>query len=115
MLLNYLFLSLLAGVVATAATRWGATLLGGPRISRLIEGRLREEVFSRMFPLVILFCLIFKELVPWEVAANAQLSLIKLASVLAVVYVHVWKRNLFLSVIGGTAFFVAARYLITGQ
>lgn len=114
MLTNYLLLALLSGIVVTVAIRWGATLLAGPKISKLVDGKIREEVFSRMFPLVILFCLIFKELVPWEIPEDAQISTIKLASVLAVVYVHLWKRNLFLSVIGGTAFFVAARYFIAG-
>lgn len=112
MITRYLIETLLVAAMVTLAIRWSATLLAGRRISHLVDGRIKEEVFSRKFPLVILFCLVFKEVVPWEVPQENQLSVVKLASVSAVICLHFWKRNLFLSVIGGTLFFVCARFLI---
>ena len=101
-------MSWLSLLVATAATM--LTRLAGAGLARSkIFNKLDEQTLSRLFPLAILFCLVFKELASAGAPANVGVGLVSVAVVVAL---HLWKRTLFISVLGGTAFHAAALALL---
>lgn len=98
---TYIWFALIAGVLATIIIR-----LSGVGIAKTtLFARIEEETLSRVFPLVILFILVFKEIAT-EYSADQRNGCIKILGVLVVALLHYARRNLFLSVIGGTLIYL---------
>lgn len=105
----YPWLALFVAVIATMMVRSLGPLLGRWSFSK----KINEETLSRLCPLVILFCLVFKELSS-ELSAIGFYPLgIKALAVLVVVGLHLWKRNLFISIMGGTFIYAILLKLIS--
>ncbi len=84
---------------ATFLTRLsGAWLAASP----LLE-KINQETLSRLFPLVILFCLVLKEIASSFNGLQISHGIVAITSVGIVVILHLWRRSLFISIIGGTA------------
>ncbi len=98
---NYAMWALAIAILATALIRASGSLLARSPILN----RIPEEILSRHLPMSILFCLVFKEIASEANAGLSPLS-IKIGAVILVIALHLWRKNLFISVIGGTAFYV---------
>lgn len=98
---NYFLYALLLGALATMIPRMGAVWISkSPLFSKL-----NEETLSRLFPLIILFVLLFKETASsWN--ADTKKGLLTLAGLILVAVLHILKRSMFLSVIGGTVGYI---------
>lgn len=94
---NYLLFALILGAIATIIPR-----ISGVWLSRsAFFSKLNEETLSRLFPLIILFVLLFKETASaWN--TDAKKGLMTAAGLVLVAVLHLLKRSMFLSVIGGT-------------
>jgi branched-subunit amino acid transport protein AzlD len=96
--------ALIAAAVATASIRIGSMLLA----KSPLFAQLKEETLSRVFPLVILFILILRESLV-AVEKGMSQGILQVVGIVIVSVLHLWKRNLFLSVIGGTAIYLVLR------
>lgn len=98
---NYLLTALFLGALATILPR-----LGGVWLSKsLFFTKLNEETLSRLFPLLILFVLLFKESAT-ALSSDGKKGLITITGLFLVAVLHLWKRSMFLSVIGGTVGYI---------
>ncbi len=94
---NYLLTALLLGALATILPR-----IGGVWLSKSpLFSKLNEETLSRLFPLIILFVLLFKEIAS-ALNNDTEKGLMTFVGLIFVALLHIWKRSMFLSVIGGT-------------
>ncbi len=103
---TYMWIALFAAVTATIFIRISAVNLA----QSPIFNRLNEETLSRVFPLVILFILVFKEAAS-SMSVSISAGVLKIAGIGIVTGLHFWKRNLFISVIGGTTCYLLINQL----
>ncbi len=98
----YPWLVLTTAVAATAVTRGLGPYVNG----RLGAWSKDQDLLSHLLPMAIILILVLKELLPADFRTLTADFSLKLLAACAVVILHLWQRNLFLSIIGGTAFFV---------
>lgn len=94
--------------IATLITRSAGPFLGNSRIMKRFDG----DVLSRRLPLVILFVLIIKEILPSPERSLDLAIVAKVLAILVVVLLHLWLRNMFVSIIGGTIGLLAFNHIL---
>lgn len=92
------WLALLVAASVTAGIRLGGVALARHPVFRKMDA----DTLGRRFPLIILFVLLFKEVV----GGSPQEALARACAIGVVGALHLWKRSFFLSIAGGTLFYV---------
>lgn len=103
----YTLLAVLVCAVCTFLLRWAPFALfsgkkGMPPAVRRLAGKMPAAIIA----VLVVYCL---KGLP---ASDLGNTLVTLGSVLAVVVLHLWKKNTLLSIAGGTALFMALLHLI---
>lgn len=102
------FLIIVAGVVTFGLRALPFIVFGGKREMPPFLKRVADLMPAAIMAVLVIYC------VKGDIASIGMSSAVTAVSILAVILLHLWKRNILISIFGGTALYMMMLHLLPG-